>query len=350
VQKLHCTHRAEWRLLRGQPAQRLSAHYQLGCDYGTALITIYKEGDPVFLCASHATAIGQPDHCVAGVRLIEAPSADGNNSPKNDERTKPLESAATRQSADVSSESVRRLAPTKLGRETDPHRRPVRDLTYGDSAKALVDETIWNMPTGDYEMYRTALRQGRPALEAAQSAGGQFAIVHRKIGEYTLKVEAVLSQSKATISVRDVIDKPFEQAVLEIISNVAISEAEKDAAIDHLGAFQEEINRGLDREITPLQAHRISRAIGDRANWGARVCLSEELKPAFRAVYNSVRNAIRVAVPESHDLDERLANLFAAKSDLEDVLLAKTPQPAVRGCGTSPLTESRRIESRPVKA
>jgi hypothetical protein len=306
-------------------------HYQLGCDYGTALITIYKEGDPVFLCASHATAIGRPDdNCVAGVRLIQAPSADGNNLLKNDQPTKPAESAAAKQSAYVPSETVGSLAPTKVGGETDPsHRRPVRDLTYGNSAKALVDETIWNMPAGDYEVYRTALQQGRPATEAAQSAGGQLAIVHRKISEYTLKIEAVLSESKAIINVRDVIDKPLEHAVLDIISNVRMSEAEKDVAIGHLGAFQERINRGLNREITPLQAHRILRAIGDRANWGIRACLSEELKPAFRAIYSSVRNAIRAAVPEAYDLDERLANLCAAKSELENVPTAKALHPPV---------------------
>jgi hypothetical protein len=323
-------------------------HYQLGCDYGTALITIYKEGDPVFLCASHATTIGRTeDHCVAGVRLVEAQSANGNHPPENDERARRPEPAVAKQSVCVSSQT----AATKLERETDSSpRRPVRDLTYGNSAKALVDETIWNMPIGDYEVYRTALQQGRPATEAAESAGGQFAIVHRKISEYTLKLEAVLSRSKATINARDVIDKPFEQAVLEIISNVAISEAEKDAAIDRLGAFQEEINRGLDREITPLQAHRISRAIGDRANWGMRACLSEELKPAFRVVYNSVRNAVRLAVPEAHDLEERLANLLAAKSDLENVLITKTSQLPARSCSTGGLTESRLIGPRPGKA
>jgi len=324
VQKRHCTNRAEWRLLRGQPAQRLSVHYQLGCDYGTALITIYKEGDPVFLCASHATAIRRPDdNCVAGVRLIEAQSAEGINTPNTVERPTPPDFAAAKQSV-VPSQTVASRVASRVGREIDPsHRRPLRDLTYGNSAKALVDETIWNMPTGDYEMYRTALKQGKPAREAAQSAGGQFAIVYRKIGEYTHKIEAVLSESKATINVRDVIDRPFEHAVLEIITSAAMSEAEKDAAIARLGAFQEQINRGLDRDITPLQAHRIARAIGDRANWGTREDLSEELKPAFRAVYTSVRHAIRVAVPEALDLDERLANLYAAKSDLENVTTAK---------------------------
>jgi hypothetical protein len=329
VEERHCTLRAEWRLLRGQPAQRLSAHYQLSCDYGTPLLTIYTDGEPVFLCASHASAIGGPDdNCVASVRLVEAQSADGNYPPKDDPRKRPLDSAIAEESA--SAPNVGRLTAPKVGRESAPSpRRPVPDLTYGNPAIALLEETIWNLPTGNIDVYRAALQEGKATAEAAQSAGGQFAIIHRKIIEYTNKVEAVLSKSNATIDVRDVMDKPFEQAVLEIISNVALSEEEKDRAIDFLGSFQEELNRGLEREITPLQAHRIARAIGDGANWGMGACLSEDLKPAFRAVYSSVRNAIRVAVPEANDLDERLANLCAAKSDLENVAAAKVQPSSV---------------------
>jgi hypothetical protein len=213
----------------------------------------------------------------------------------------------------------------KVKRETvEPSvRESARDLAYGDGTKALVDETLWNMEPGDFEAYSAALRQGKTAAEAAQVAGGQLAVVHRKISEYTLKIEAVLSKSKVVISAADVIDKPLERAMLEIIGNSAMSDTQKDAAIDHLGAFQEQMKRDLNREITPLQAHRIARFIGDRANWGATSDLSEELKPAYRAVYTTVRNAIRAGVPQAHDLDERLANLYAAKSDLENAPAAK---------------------------
>ena len=182
----------------------------------------------------------------------------------------------------------------------------------------MVDEAIWNLPTGDLDVYKAGLQQGQTAAEAAQSAGGQFAIIHRKIAEYTLKIEAVFSESKATIDARNVLDIPFEHSVLEIISNVTMSETEKDRAIAYLGDFQEQINRGLGREITPLQAHRVARAIGDRTNWGNGPRLSEELKPAFRAVYSSVRKAISTVVPEAKELDERLTNLYAARTALEN--------------------------------
>jgi hypothetical protein len=46
---------------------------------------------------------------------------------------------------------------------------------------------------------------------------------------------------------------------------------------------------------------------------------SEELKPVFRAVYRSVKTALDVAAPEAKDLNERLMNLYAAKTDLESL-------------------------------
>ena len=85
----------------------------------------------------------------------------------------------------------------------------------------MVDEVIWNLAAGNSQVYRTALQQGKSATEAAQAAGGQVAVVHRKISDYTLKLEAVLAESKAVIDVAEAIDKPLEQAMLEIIGNGA---------------------------------------------------------------------------------------------------------------------------------
>ena len=181
-----------------------------------------------------------------------------------------------------------------------------------------MDEAIWNLASGDGEIYRTLLRQGKPAIEAANAAGGQLAIVHRKIGEYTLTIEALLSESTARISAAEAINKPLEQATLEIIGNSAMGDTEKDAAVEHLGALQESLNRGLNRELTALQAHRVACAVGDRANWGASSDLSEELKPAYRAVYSNARNALVAAVPDALSVLERLANLYVAKAELED--------------------------------
>ena len=354
--KRTCTQRAEWRLLRGKPAQHLSAHYRLDCDYGTALIASYKQGDgddPIYLCETHAAAIAPSDgNCngVAGAGSVGAQSADSSNLTMSGGRSETFDSANAKPSASPLTKAVGRPAAKKVGREkaVARFRGPARDFSYGNPAKALVDETIWNMAIGDLEAYRSALQKGKTATEAAQAAGGQLAIVYRKISEYTLTLEAILSESKETINVGDVIDNPLERAMVEIIGNNAMGDAEKDAAIDHLGAFQEWINRGLNREITPLEAHRVARAIGDRANWGAMSCLSEELKPAYRAVYGRIRNAIRGAVPDVHDLDERLANLHAAKSDLENVPTTKVALPAnvsVAAADGNPAPEAESAEA-----
>jgi len=302
---------------------------------------MYREGEgdnPIYLCERHAAAerhapaTVQPDYysgCEANVRSVETEPAI--NSPtKSDDRTQRAEVAAPKPTAPAPSEAVDSPA-AKVGtaKNNSFQRGSVRDLTYGNPAKALVDETIWNIATGDYGLYGTALREGKSPLEAAQAAGGQLAVVHRKIHEYAVKIEALLSASKAAINVDEVIQSVLERETLKIIGDNAMDEAEKDAAVGQLGGFQEWINRGLKREMTPLQAHRIALAIGDRANWGA-VCrsISNELRPVYRVVYSSIRDAIRAAVPDVRDADERLANLYAAKSDLEPVPNTQISAPA----------------------
>jgi hypothetical protein len=334
VPKLHCTRRAEWQLTPGKPAKRLSPHYQLGCDYGTPVIAIFKESDgvePIYLCDSHAVEVGRSSTNRANGRPIAAQANAAKKQTKAEDRigtakvedAKPIGSARLEITASPTS--------AELGRATaDPvSKTPVRNVTsensYGNSAKALVDETIWNLEPGDYDVYKTALQEGKSRIEAAQAAGGQLAIVHRKISEYTLKLETLLSESTAKISAIEVINKPLEQAMLEIIGASTMDDAEKDAAIEQLGVLQESLNRGLEPQITILQAQKIACAVGERANWGLGADLPEELKPAYWAVYSSVRKAIVAAVPEAVNILERLANLHVASAELESTPQAKLP-------------------------
>jgi hypothetical protein len=297
---------------------------RLECDYGTPLIAIYREGDsnePIYLCESHATEVGRPVKSGAGNRAIEAQPTETHDGTKREGRTGRAEVAVAKPEGSAPRDAMvsSGLSAKPGGATKDPLVRVRdRDLTYGNSAKAQVDEAIWNLATGDYELYRTALEDGKPTIEAAEAAGGQIAIIHRKIAEYTTKIEALLSESNAKIKVA-VINKPLEQATLDIIGNDGISEVKKDAAIDQLGALQESLNRGLNQEITPLQAHRIAHSIGKRANWGTGANLPEELKPAYGAVYTNLRNAIGTAVPDAISLFERLVNLYAVKAELENV-------------------------------
>lgn len=411
-----CADRARWRLVRGQDAKRLSEHYQLECDYGTSVLTVYNEGDPVFLCESHLSAITPRDKCIAGVRPIdvndeissliiggveteaaqvsliaaavaganadssttpsaisaepnapsaaaEPPSCDHGTPTKTTEKpTEIAEALFVAVPAEPGSKAspvapslpsqpqgqaappvvvkvnvplvesiaaARGIATVRAKNEGAPvSRPPARDTTYGNAAKALVDETIWNMAAGDLNAYRNALAQGKPAMEAAQAAGGQIAVIHRKIAEYTAKIEPLLLASKASISIGYAVDKPLEQAILEIIGNEAMSDAEKDAAVAKLGALQEQIKSGLQREIPPFQAHRIAREIGDCCNWGRDSELRDEVRQAYRTVYTRLRDALRAFVPEAREIDERLANLYAAKSDLESAPGAKAVRSA----------------------
>lgn len=395
--KRACAERARWRLVRGQPAGPLSAHYRLECDFGMSILAIYNEGDAVFLCESHLSALATPrDNCIAGVRPVEAstnsdasscitdsadrekpgstataapsvagsprevvaerfdpqsnesradagerranvpmpfvppPSGERQQPAGYNERSRAVQSSSNESRATVLEASFTRRAIAAPRRESGvtAGRSAIRDLAYGNPAKALVDETIWNMAAGDLEAYQNALEHGKTPIEAAQVAGGQLAVIHRKIAEYRARIEMILSESGARISMPGAVDTPLERAILEIIGNATMGEAQKDAAVDHLGALQEQIKSGLRREITPLEALRIAREIGERANWGGPSDLPQEVRAAYRAVYQSVRDALRAAIPEARDTDERLANLYAAKSAIADTPASKAQHSA----------------------
>lgn len=336
--QLPCTSRAEWQLQTGRPAKPLSPNYRLDCDFGTAVIVLWKEGggEPIYVCDSHAKQLGRSRDHGPDAYIITAPSEQSDSptkrerkkqeSKKQEDRTQSAqndapkdavkdESAATIK-ADASAPPAVPLAaeptladtkaslspmdtmPPALASSTKPGRATInkpsgRDLTFGNSAKAMVDEAIWNM-----------------------AAGGQLAVIHRKIDDYTLRLEAIFSNSQTTISVEEFIDKPLEQAVLDIIDNPAMSDSEKDAAIQQLGALQKWVKQGLHGEITPAQANRIILAIGDRLDWGGNSAVSEDVKSVYRALYCTLKTAICKADPEAQNLHDRLINLYAAKSEM----------------------------------
>ena len=376
-----CTSRAEWRLQPGKPAEQLSPHYRLDCDFGTGVITCWEDGgsEPIYVCESHAKQLGRPRKIVTDIRIVTpAPGADGNlataqetiqedaevatvpaaspervastvaaslaaapilpevtNAPLATVEPPPEVAAAPETVAQApapaptpapavaphpkptaTSESARKPADTKAARTGDASpRSPVRDLIFGNPAKAIVDEAIWNMPAGNHQAYKAALQQGKSAGEAAEAAGGQMAMIHRKIGDYSLRLENFLSASRSKVSLGETIDKPLDQAVLEIIGG-SLSDSEKDAAVQQLGGLQQWAKQGWEGDISLLQANRILLAIGDRMNWGGPAATPEEFKPLYRALFDNLRSAICKGAPETQSLHDRLMNLYAAKSDL----------------------------------
>ena len=324
--KRNCTSRAEWRLQTGKPAEALSPHYWLDCDYGTEVIICWEKGgnEPIYVCESHAKQLGPSRDHGPEARVLTAESEPTDDPIKHEDRSSTPIVTDTKVNASAAPEAAASLPEAKVGRAVTcaSARSSLRDLTFGNSAKAMVDEAIWNLAAGDFEVYRTALQQGKSAREAAQAAGGQLAVIHQRIDDYALKLDAVLLGSKAKINVAETIDKPLEQAMLEIISNDAMSDSEKDAAIQQLGAVQEWVKHGLQGDMTLLQTNQIILAVGERLNWGGSTDVSEEFKPVYRAIYGSLKTAIRIAVPGAQNLHDRLTNLSAAKADLDRELRA----------------------------
>jgi hypothetical protein len=371
VLKRVCTSRAEWRLQPGKPDAPISAHYRLDCDYGTGVITCWEEGgsEPIYVCESHAKQLARPRKPVTDIRIITPQPEQAGPLAKSEEPARIQEAAtampdvsaappeissqpeapgapeparapeaAANLSADVvpmvsqsefagtaaaandpapiqeivpaapdppaiatpetpaaAPQEPRTLPGAKPARAADsPVRSAARDLAYGNPAKAIVDESIWNLPPAN-----------------------QLAMVQRKISEYAAKLEIVLSESKATIGVAETIDKPLEQAVLEVIGDSTMSDPQKDEAVRQLGTLQEWAKHGLQGNVTPLQANQILLAIGDCLHWGGAADVPEQFKPVYRTLFANLKAAIRAAVPESQNLHDRLTNLYAAKSDLE---------------------------------
>ena len=367
--KRNCIHRAGWKLQTGKPAEALSANYRLDCDFGTAVVACWEKGgsEPIYVCESHAKQLGPSREHGPEARILTADSEQTDKPVKPEERSRIPEVAATKPNGSALPEPVhspeariltaeseqtekpikreeRRRTPEitvakennapvpeaaqsavepKVGRVTTDTsaRSRTRDLTFGNPAKAMVDEAIWNLAAGDYEVYRTALQQGKSAREAAQAAGGQLAVMHQKIGDYTLKLEAVLSEAKATINVGEALDKPLEQATLEIIGNEALSDSEKDAVVQQLGAIQEWVKQGLQEEMTALQANQIILRIGERLSWGGSTEVPEELKAVYRTLNGNLKTGICAAVPKAQTFQEQLINLCAAKSEVDRELM-----------------------------
>lgn len=214
------------------------------------------------------------------------------------------------------------LAQSKLGRGmiNESVGAAARDVTYGNPAKALLNEGINSPLTGDIEKYKVALRSGAPPNQALVKAGGRMGAVSARINQLAPQLNATLGASQTPIAVADVIDKPLQDAASQIIGNRAMTTTEKDTAISQLGALQQSLKEGLGQYISPLEANQIKQQIGDRVNWGGNISVTDEVKPAYRSVYGALKNAVNSAVPEASGLNERLTDLLAAQGDLKKLM------------------------------
>jgi hypothetical protein len=202
------------------------------------------------------------------------------------------------------------ISKTKFGRSlvNESVGATGRDVIYGNPAKALLNERIITPATGDIE----AAKAGQGLIDA----GGRLGQVSQRVMQLQPQVNAALSASQKTISISDAVDKPLMQAFNDIVGNSAMTAPEKQAAISQLGDLQQSLHSGLGSDITPLQANQLKNQIGARVRWTGTNQVGDEVKPAYKAVFASLKNAVNDAVPEVADLNERLTNLHAAQDDL----------------------------------
>lgn len=220
-----------------------------------------------------------------------------------------------------------------------------RDVTYGNPAVAIMDNGITSPFTGDLEAYKNALRTGATPDDALVAAGGRVGQVTQKIQQIAPQVDQALSKSTVPIKVADVIDKPLEDAMADITGNRAMTAAEKDAAVTQLGALQQSLKEGLGDTITPLQANQIKQAIGARVNWAGNIAVTDEVKPAYRAVYGSLKTAVNRAVPEVASINENLSNLLSAQTDLQKLMQAEEAGQGRGALGSAVTGIARRAEA-----
>lgn len=220
-----------------------------------------------------------------------------------------------------------------------------RDVTYGNPAVGILKANVTSPFTGDLEAYKAALREGLPPEQALVRAGGRVAQVAQNVNTLSPQLDTLLSQSTAQLKVADIIDKPLNDAISDIAGNRAMTEAEKDAAVTQIGALQKSLKEGLGDTITPLQANQIKQAIGNRINWAGNIAVTDEVKPAYRAVYSTLKNAVNKAVPGSSAINEDLTNLLAAQTDLQKLMQAEEVGAGKGALGSAVTGIARRFEA-----
>ena len=310
--KSNCPNRAEWRVLPGKSPERLSPYYQIGCEFGSALILSWRnEGsEPVYVCGEHAK---QFEYCGARERGSEA---SGEANEKNEEEM-------ASEAGDVPSATPVAVAV--------PVPVPVTVPSAVPSTVPLPVPVAVAAPRQEFPALRkveTSIPEARhKAARPARSPAEQRAAIDQLISDLTTQLETAISQSNAAISVAVAIDAPLEQATLAVIGDPALSDAQKDGTVQALGALQESLKQGAGQDITPLQAHQIRQVVEHRLRGGSEV--AEEAKAGYRAVLESLENAIRTAAPRAKHLEERLGNLLKMKEETENSSKARELTPVV---------------------
>jgi hypothetical protein len=247
--KTQCTNRAEYRLLPGRPAGPIASYYQLPCDFGSSVIASWgseEETEPLYLCEAHARDFqSSAVFCRSGASTARHKKEEKGAKPEARPGAKP------------------ELVPA-------------------------VQETSLAPPALD-----TITRAPEPTTRA-ESVADRCAAIDRQIGDLASQMESILSESAATIDLSTTIDAPLEQAILEIIGNAAMSEAQKDATIARLGELQRSLKQRAGQRMPLLEAYQIKRDLAGCLS--SNFAVSDDMKPGYRAVHDALEKAIHAAL------------------------------------------------------
>jgi hypothetical protein len=198
-----------------------------------------------------------------------------------------------------------------------------RDVTYGNPAKALLDENIATPFTGDLEKFKSAIRSGATLQGASDAAGGRIAAISNKINELRPQVDSILAPLKNKIPTTVVTDR-IDQGIREIQQSRGVTPQDAQAAIAELNAIKQAalkvpgVPGATARAWAPLEANAVKGELGGQINWGGRERVGELVDPVRKQVYSALRDAVNDSdsTGKVAGLNERLTNLHAAQEDV----------------------------------
>jgi len=165
VAKRLCLQRAEWRLVPGKPALRLSEYYHLACDYGTAVALSWEKHGvaPIYLCEDHAAEAGFLAEDSTSEPLtrpaLDTEPPEQPNSPALATPSMHLQNASEKDLQGVSENERVTIAGA-------PAVSPVHDrLVSNLSANSSADESAGSEACENFEAYGTVLRPASTAIE-----------------------------------------------------------------------------------------------------------------------------------------------------------------------------------------
>lgn len=189
----------------------------------------------------------------------------------------------------------------------------VRDVRYGNPARAIVDENILS-----------------PTTE------GRLAATKAKISEVAPQLNQVLATAQAPIPLATVIDRPISDAI-DKVGKSAMTAAEKRTAVEQLEALRDTLYnthslaggrmvstpRFHTPSVSAADANALKQLVGDEVNWTKRpVPFSQLVEDGYRDVYGSLKTAVNGSVgPQAAQVNERLSNLISLRNSLEELSL-----------------------------